>query len=76
MGHSGPKSNRLQRAAGRTRSGGAGSVQLHMSVIPPTPGPRRYDVTWVSKLGQFDIIQEEVEVEGYQIYAVQKWCVP
>lgn len=51
-------------------------MQLHMSVIPPTPGPRPYEVTWVSKLGQFDIIQEEVEVEGYQIYAVQKWCIP
>jgi len=76
MGNSGVKSNRLQRAAGRARSGGIGSAQLHMSVTPPTPGPRRYAFTWVSKLGRFDIIQEEVEVEGYQIYAVQKWCVP
>lgn len=75
MGNSGVKSHRLQRAHGRAKSGGAGNTQLHMSVIPPTPGPKRYEVTWVSKLGQFDIIQEE-EVEGYQIYAVQKWCVP
>lgn len=75
-GNSAAKSHRLQRAVGRARSGGAGSMQLHMSVIPPTPGPRPYEVTWVSKLGQFDIIQEEVEVEGYQIYAVQKWCIP
>jgi hypothetical protein len=74
-GNSGAKNHRLQRAAGKAKSG-AGNTQLHMSVIPPTPGPRRYEVTWVSKLGQFDIIQEEVEVEGYQIYAVQKWCVP
>ena len=47
-----------------------------MSVIPPTPGPRPYEVTWVSKLGHFDIVQEDVEVEGYQLYAVQKWCAP
>lgn len=75
MGHSGAKSHRLQRAAGKAKSG-AGNAQLHMTVTPATPGPRRYEVTWVSRLGQFDIIQEEVEVEGYQIYAVQKWCVP
>lgn len=75
MGNPGAKGHRLQRATGRSKSLGAGNTQLHMSVIPPTPGPRRYEVTWVSKLGQFDIIQEE-EVEGYQIYAVQKWCVP
>ena len=75
-GNSGAKSHRFQKATGRARSGGAGSVQLHMSVIPPTPGPRPYEATWDSKLGQFDIVQEEVEVEGYQIYAVQKWCVP
>jgi len=75
MGNSGAKGHRLQRATGKAKSG-AGNAQLHMSVTPPTPGPRRYEVTWVSKLGYFDIIQEEVEVEGYQIYAVQKWCVP
>jgi len=74
-GTPGVKGHRLQRAAGRARSGAAGNMQLHMSVIPPTPGPRPYEVTWVSKLGQFDIIQEEAEIEGYQIYAVQKWCV-
>ena len=46
-----------------------------MSIIPPTPGPKPYEKTWVSALGQFDIVHEEVEVEGYQIYAVQKWFV-
>jgi hypothetical protein len=28
---------------------------------------------WVAPLGKFDIEHDSVELEGYQMYAVEKW---
>jgi hypothetical protein len=33
------------------------------------------DTSWVEALGKFEVIQEQAEIDGYQVYAVEKWQV-
>jgi hypothetical protein len=40
-----------------------------MEAIPP----HATEENWVTPLGKFDIEQDSVELEGYQMYAVEKW---
>jgi len=54
----------------------SGSTSHHSS---PDPGAAPRQVTWAGKewIGvdcKFEVV-EELELEGYQIYAVEKWCV-
>ncbi|KIM25568.1 hypothetical protein M408DRAFT_331115 [Serendipita vermifera MAFF 305830] len=42
-----------------------------LDVLPPAPVVE----SWVSPLGKFDIEQDATELEGYQMYAVEKWVV-
>ncbi|KAG8804735.1 hypothetical protein FRC20_003849 [Serendipita sp. 405] len=42
-----------------------------LDVIPPPP----IEENWVAPLGKFDIEQDVSELEGYQMYAVEKWVV-
>jgi len=54
----------------------SGSTSHHSS---PDPGATPRQVTWAGKewIGvdsRFEVV-EELELEGYQIYAVEKWCV-
>ena len=65
------------RSASRIARSTSGSTSHHSS---PDPGatPAR-PLTWTGKewIGvdcRFEIL-EELELEGYQIYAVEKWCV-
>lgn len=38
-------------------------------------GPNRESKDWVSALGKMHIVEEQLELRGYQMYAVEKWCV-
>lgn len=29
---------------------------------------------WLGKACKFEIVQEHLQIEGYQMYAVEKWC--
>jgi hypothetical protein len=31
---------------------------------------------WLGKPCRFEFVQESLQIEGYQMYAVEKWCVP
>lgn len=42
-----------------------------LDVLPPAP----IVDSWVTPLGKFDIEQDATELEGYRMYAVEKWCV-
>jgi len=42
-----------------------------IDVLPPGPIAE----SWVAPLGKFDIEHDAIELEGYQMYAVEKWCV-
>jgi hypothetical protein len=42
-----------------------------MDISPPAP----IADSWVAPLGKFDIEQDATELEGYQMYAVEKWYV-
>ncbi|KAG8814770.1 hypothetical protein FRC17_000976, partial [Serendipita sp. 399] len=42
-----------------------------IDVVPPASA----EENWVSPLGKFDIEQDSTELEGYQMYAVEKWVV-
>lgn len=40
-----------------------------MDVVPP----HATEENWVAPLGKFDIEHDSVELEGFQMYAVEKW---
>lgn len=40
-----------------------------IDVLPPAPVAD----SWAAPLGKFDIEQDATELEGYQMYAVEKW---
>ena len=29
---------------------------------------------WFARSARFDVVQDQLELEGYQLYAVEKWC--
>jgi len=62
--------------ASRVARSASGSTSHHSS---PDPGATPRPLTWTGRewIGadcRFEIL-EELELEGYQIYAVEKWCV-
>ena len=64
------------RPVSRVMRSTSGSTSHHSS---PDPGATPRPLTWAGKewIGvdcKFEIV-EEFELEGYQIYAVEKWCV-
>lgn len=54
----------------------AGSVSTHLSSSERTeraPTPNAPD--WIGGGCRFEVVEDQIELEGYQIYAVEKWCV-
>ncbi|CAG7848712.1 SubName: Full=Related to SIN3 protein-binding protein STB2 {ECO:0000313/EMBL:CCA69064.1} [Serendipita indica DSM 11827] len=47
------------------------SHSVSIDILPSQP----VEDNWVSPLGKFDIEQDATELEGYQMYAVEKWVV-
>jgi hypothetical protein len=69
-----PRSPRLKPTTTkliRSRSGSA-SFSAEPAVAPP-----QCDVgsEWIGLPGKFQVVQEELQIQGYQMYAVEKWCV-
>ncbi|KAI0638204.1 hypothetical protein C8Q77DRAFT_1187759 [Trametes polyzona] len=57
--------------AGRSR---AGSVSVNVSPEPPERVPSGAS-EWLPGGDKFEIVEEQLELEGFQIYAVEKWVV-
>ncbi|THH06359.1 hypothetical protein EW146_g9636, partial [Bondarzewia mesenterica] len=51
------------------------SRSTSVSLSPPEPSQQSVDVglEWFGLSCRFEIAQEQIEIEGYQIYAVEKW---
>ncbi|KZW04083.1 hypothetical protein EXIGLDRAFT_758383 [Exidia glandulosa HHB12029] len=45
----------------------------HVSPQPEHAQPSSSTAQWVSELGRFDVVQALTEMDGYQVYAVEKW---
>lgn len=43
--------------------------------LQPETAPSSATAQWVHDLGRFDVVQSQTEMDGYQIYAVEKWVV-
>jgi hypothetical protein len=87
-----PRSPRLKPTTNiliRSRSGSASHVasDVNLSTINISPalsfaaiggGPNGGEVgmEWLGKPCRFEFVQESLQIEGYQMYAVEKWCVP
>ncbi|KAI0352939.1 hypothetical protein OH77DRAFT_1459472 [Trametes cingulata] len=56
---------------GRTR---AGSISVNVSPEPPERVPSGAS-DWLPGGEKFEIVEEQLELEGFQIYAVEKWMV-
>ncbi|KAI0375656.1 hypothetical protein BV20DRAFT_1117203 [Pilatotrama ljubarskyi] len=56
---------------GRTR---AGSVSMNASPEPPERVPSGAS-DWLPGGEKFEVVEEQLELEGFQIYAVEKWVV-
>ncbi|KAI9063225.1 hypothetical protein FKP32DRAFT_1592689 [Trametes sanguinea] len=52
----------------------AGSVSANVSPDPPERIPSNA-ATWLPGGEKFEIVEEQLELEGFQIYAVEKWVV-
>jgi hypothetical protein len=63
----------------RSRSGSASASDpvFADANVPPLPVPSLGDVglEWIGIPCKFEVVQEQLEIEGYQMYAVEKWCV-
>lgn len=70
---SAPKSPRLKPTTSnkshRTRSG-SNSAELS-----PPANPADLGSIWIGKQCRFEIVKEQLEIHGYQMYAVEKWWV-
>ncbi|KDQ20764.1 hypothetical protein BOTBODRAFT_50829 [Botryobasidium botryosum FD-172 SS1] len=64
-------SHRSSRSRHATNRFSRGSRTGSMDFAPPAPNPQ---ANWLKSLGKFSIDQE-VELVGYQLYAVEKWVV-
>jgi hypothetical protein len=79
-----PRSPRLKPTTSkliRSRSGSASipsSDPIPLTTSPASPAPSP-DVAgdvgseWLGKPCKFEIVQEQLQIEGYQMYAVEKW---
>ena len=71
-----PKSPRPRPAAAtklmRARSASVNTPPLPAPALPPPP-PRDAGKDWLGRRCRFDVVQDLLELEGYQIYAVEKW---
>ncbi|KAF8592329.1 hypothetical protein K439DRAFT_1655872 [Ramaria rubella] len=56
------------RTGKMTRQSRSGSLGAEL-------GPNRENKDWVSMLGRMHIVEDQVELRGYRIYAVEKWVV-
>lgn len=46
--------------------------------FPSSPDPSAalaYGADWVGFTSKFEVVEDQVEMEGYQVYAVEKWQV-
>jgi hypothetical protein len=75
-----PRSPRLRPTAGkliRAKSGTHSSIDVNSSSshIPFLPISADIGSEWLGIPLKFEVVEEQIEVEGYQMYAVEKWCV-
>ena len=56
----------------RARSASVNTPPLPAPALPPPP-PRDAGKDWLGRRCRFDVVQDLLELEGYQIYAVEKW---
>jgi hypothetical protein len=50
-------------------------VNPSVTEIPLLHSPEETGSVWLGVPLKFDVLEEEVEIEGYQMYAVEKWYV-
>ncbi|EJD53733.1 hypothetical protein AURDEDRAFT_180156 [Auricularia subglabra TFB-10046 SS5] len=48
---------------------------VRSQTLQPEAAPSSAPAPWVHELGRFDVVQSQTEMDGYQIYAVEKWVV-
>jgi hypothetical protein len=75
-----PRSPRLRPTAGkliRTKSGTHSSIDASSSSphIPFSPIFVDIGTEWLGIPLKFEVVEDQIEVEGFQMYAVEKWCV-
>ncbi|KAA1466389.1 hypothetical protein DENSPDRAFT_831206 [Dentipellis sp. KUC8613] len=67
-----PKSPKIKQPATKLMRSRSASTSTHVSPeIPCTP--KSVGLQWFGKTCKFEIVQDQLEVEGYQLYAVEKW---
>ncbi|PSR72914.1 hypothetical protein PHLCEN_2v11217 [Hermanssonia centrifuga] len=51
----------------------AGSLAASLQPSPDLNAAPTVTIDWIGGGCQFEIVEEQIELEGYQIYAVEKW---
>jgi hypothetical protein len=47
---------------------------VSQAAVPDVPG-HETALEWLGLPLAFDVVQEQLEIDGYQMYAVEKWSV-
>jgi hypothetical protein len=45
------------------------------AAFEPEPAPRADGAHWLAPPRRFEIVREQLVLRGFQLYAVEKWCV-
>ncbi|EGO27567.1 hypothetical protein SERLADRAFT_435344 [Serpula lacrymans var. lacrymans S7.9] len=71
------RSPRLKPTSAKLIRSRSGSASLQSSPDPAviSQPPPNVAAVWIGKPFRFDIVQDTLELEGYQMYAVEKWVV-
>ena len=59
---------------GRSRAGSLATSTQNTPDLGLTPPLILVD--WIGDGCRFEVVEEQIELEGYQIYAVEKWYAP
>lgn len=51
----------------------AGSIVVTPQPSPDLSAAQTISVDWIGGSCRFEVVEEQIELEGYQIYAVEKW---
>ncbi len=65
-----PKSPKVKQPAAKLMR--SRSASTHVSPELPCT-PKGIGLQWFGKTCKFEIVQDQLEIEGYQLYAVEKW---
>lgn len=69
-----PRSPRMRPTTNKLVRGRSASINEPLPTLATlAPSPGDLGMEWIGTACKFEIVQEQLQIEGYQMYAVEKW---